>query len=443
MSIAQPISTLEAEPLAPPTNLRRDFIMPMAMIGMLVLLARTVGVHFGVQALNEESAAREQQLVHNGLALRQEEVASLVVPQVDWDDAVRNLDNHFSAAWATSNIHEFLEHAYGFDGEFVLDADDRPVFAALGRDVVAPGAFDRLSGAARGLVRSVRQQEIARGPIAPKGSPDLISRSIQASAAKVIDGQLTIVTATLVQPDFGTALPAGPRAPIVVTLMHVDKPFLAQFSRRFLLNDVRVRLPSQAPIEGRIEVPVNDERGAMQAVLTWKALDPGYGLLRRMGLPVLQGLLVIMAIAALELRWILTSARRLIARERFAYEFAFDDHLADVGPSPPSPFRPTGLCVGESSSFSGPSCCRRRHWDGAAGDSTGSLVWLTGRHEHHAFARLGGFPEGVRRCAQGCEKLARRRRVRTRASRLPGARDALHTYMASGWMLSHGVRESA
>jgi len=128
----------------------------------------------------------------------------------------------------------------------------------------------------------------------------------------MIDGNLTIVTATLVQPDFGTALPSWPGAPIVITEMQIDTPFLAQFSKRFLLKDVAVRLPSQPAMPGRIEVPVTDERGKLQAYLAWTPLDPGYGMLQSMADLVLLGLLPLIGLAAIELRRIFQAARRLL-----------------------------------------------------------------------------------------------------------------------------------
>ena len=161
----------------PAARLGHDFAMPLAVIGMLVLLSLIFCVHIGVSALNQQSAAREQQLVRNGLALRVEEVANLVVPQVDWDDAVRYLDNRYDAAWADSNINQFLNHTYGFDAEFVIAADDRPIFAAVDGDVAAVGEYHRIAGHAADLLRSIRTQEVARGPLHKTGGSEPISKA--------------------------------------------------------------------------------------------------------------------------------------------------------------------------------------------------------------------------------------------------------------------------
>jgi sensor domain CHASE-containing protein len=306
-------------------GLRRDFVLPLATIAALVSLALVSGVHFGVTALNEESAAREMQLVRNGLDLRAREVAELVVPQTDWDDAVRNLDNRYNLAWAASNINEFLDHAWGFDGEVVLDARDMPMFVAWHGEIADIREYPRIAKASASLVESVRRDEVLRGPLQRHSdNPDLMSRAIQAGDLKTIDGKLTILTATLVQPDFGTAMPSGPRAPIVLTAMQVDKPFLTQFSKRFLLEDVDMRFPGQAAQAGRIEVPVRDNAGTTQAWLTWQPLDPGYGMLHRMALPFSGALLVLLAIAAFQLRRIFRAARDLIAETEMPELFFWD-----------------------------------------------------------------------------------------------------------------------
>ena len=290
----------------------------------MVILAITVSVHFGVKALDEESAAREQQLVHNGLDLRIAEVAALVVPQVDWDEAVRNIDNAYDPVWTDENINEFLDHTYGFHAQYVVDGNNAPVFAALG-ETTEIGLYRRVSDQIGDLLASVRRQEAARGAIAKPSGPDPITSPIKASAVKMINGRLTILTATLVQPDFGKAMPRGPHAPIVLTEMQVDEPFLAEFSKRFLLKDVYVRTPGQQALTGRVEVPVKDEKGVTQAYLAWTPLEPGYGMLNRMARMLLLGMLPLLAIAAIELRRIFGAARKLIERERLMEALALHE----------------------------------------------------------------------------------------------------------------------
>lgn len=313
------------ESQASSTYLRDNFVLPLVTVACLIVLALTAGVHFAVKGLDGESAGREQTLAQNGLLLRMEEVSAMVVPQTDWDDAVRNLDNAYNPDWAALNINEFLDHTHGFRGTYVIDAEGKPVFSAEAGTVVTSDQFGNVAPIAGKLVDKVRKLEAARGPLRKISTSDVISMPLQASSLKVLGKDLVIVTATLVQPDFGTALPRGPRAPIVVTTMPVDQRFLTSFSRRFLLEDVSVRLPDQAVRPGTIAIPVKDDTGRSVAYLAWRPHNPGYAMLHRVAAPALLTLLVICGIAAFQLRRIFEATRRLIERESFARDLAYHD----------------------------------------------------------------------------------------------------------------------
>ena len=92
-----------------------------------------------VASVDEQSLSREQEVVTNGLAGFQSEIGHRVVPQAVWDEAVINLDNRFSPEWAEENIGLFPNQTAGFEETFVLDTDNRVVFASdAGTTVLAP-----------------------------------------------------------------------------------------------------------------------------------------------------------------------------------------------------------------------------------------------------------------------------------------------------------------
>jgi len=310
---------------APNAELRRDFVLPLAIIASLIILTLTMGVHVSVQAFDRENVAREQALATNGIALRVEEVALMVVPQADWDEAIRHLDNSYDAAWAESNVGKYLWTTNGFDRSFVLDANDKPIFSSHEGGINPLQDFDMFAGPTANLVRAVREREAKRGPLRGGPSQNMISQPIQATALKYINGELVIVTATLVQPDFGTALPKGPKAPIVLTSMVVDKLFLQLFSKRFLLNGVDIRLPSQPPTTGSTEIAARDESGKTLAFLTWRPLDPGYSMLRQMVPPIVAACAFLLVIAFFQLKRIFVAASGLIDREVYVRDIAYQD----------------------------------------------------------------------------------------------------------------------
>jgi hypothetical protein len=283
-----------------------DFFLPLIIIGGVTLLLMVLGTHLAVRGFDRASAIREQVLTQNGISQQLEEVGAMVVPQTMWDDATANLDVSFNPQWAEDNLGRYL---------YQTDADDRPIFSSgLGR-VRNPGAYAPVAPLAAPLVRAVRRKELARGALHRMESGAMVSKAIQASSLELVNGRLSILTATLVQPDFGKALPKGMRSPIVVTQMPIGKDFLDTFSRRYLLDGFHIRALGTQPDAGEIEVPATNARGEVVGYLAWRPLAPGYTMLREFLPPLGVVLIMLGALAFIQLRNIHVAARILLDRE--------------------------------------------------------------------------------------------------------------------------------
>ena len=320
-----------------PPVVEADFFWPLAIIGGLLLLVCIAGTHVAVRAFNSSSAVREQILVENGIKHRIEEVAQMVAPQILWDDAVAHLDNKYDAQWAADNIGKYLNQTERFAQSFIIDADDLPVFAAKGGVAVPVADEHILGGDADHLVADVRARERARGPIKPGAPNAMVATGIQASALKAVDGKLSIVTASLVQPDFGKAMPRGERTPIVITVMPVDKTFLQSFAQRFMLEGLHAIGPADEIPPGEVGIPVRDEMQRVVGYFAWQPLDPGYVMLRAFLGPVAIVGVLFCGIAFFQLRRIHVAARRLLDGDEFM-DFAADDFDAgpEAGPGAPA-----------------------------------------------------------------------------------------------------------
>lgn len=294
-----------------------DFFWPLAIIGGLLLLVCIAGTHYAVDAFNRSSAIREQILAQNGIEQRVEEVAKMVVPQAMWDDAVAYLDNSFDQSWASENIGKFLHNADHFDQSFVVDAKDQPIFASREGTALPTSAWQGMFKQAAPVLQKVRRLEHKRGIIRRLAEGELISRALQASALKIVDGKLAVVTATLVQPDFGKSMPLGAQAPIVVTSMVIDQNFLEVFARRYMLDGLHVvSLGEQIP-DGEVSIPAKDELGTTIAHFSWRPLDPGYVMLGSFLGPLSLALLLLATVAFFQLRRIHLAARSLLDSQAF------------------------------------------------------------------------------------------------------------------------------
>jgi diguanylate cyclase (GGDEF)-like protein len=257
----------------------------------LAVFAGTLTCIFIVSAIwgmagRADSAAlsRDTALARNGLNLVIREVQETVNRSAVWDDAVANLDNTFNPAWARANIETYFRNVSGFERSFVIDADGEPVFASADGGAEAFPPYRQLGGI---IVDIVRSREAERGPYRNiRPGRQIISRPVTQSIIGVIDGRLVLLTAALVQPDSGRALPRGAKAPIIVMAQTLDERFLAQFSERFLLDGVTASIgPAGAP-RGRGEVAIHDAYDRTVATLHWRPVRPGSKMLASIAAPL-------------------------------------------------------------------------------------------------------------------------------------------------------------
>lgn len=310
-------------------GLKADFFWPLVALAvfalaLLVSMAFLLVGQFDVSARN-----REQVVVENGLAERTREIGKMISPTVEWDEAVRRLDNHFDPEWARSNVGDYLTKVDGFDQVYILDAQDHPIFAADHAGAASPQSYGALSRQADPIVAAVRKAEARRGALRARdggafGSP------ILAGALAAKDGQIYVLNASLVQPDVGAVLPRGPRAPVVVTRYPIDRAFLDGFAQRFLLNNLHVVSSSGRPRRGEAHVAVTDPTGRTIATLEWTPQNPGLVLLQRLVSPILVVVVFLAALALVLYRRSIAMAQGMIASEARAAHLAYYDALTGL-----------------------------------------------------------------------------------------------------------------
>ncbi|HEX4848618.1 MAG TPA: CHASE4 domain-containing protein, partial [Novosphingobium sp.] len=261
-------------------------------LGLLVLLSV-----FLIQRFDRAATEREEHMVQNGMAVVAAELNRVVATQVEWDGAVAHLDNRFDANWADFNIGNYLYVFHGFSHAYVLGSDDRVVYASTNGERAPLTDYERFQTAAESLLPEVRAQERARPkPGKRPGKNNIVIPSIQANGITLIDGLPFIISATLVQPDFGESLPKGPRAPIAIAVKPIDQAMLKSFADRYLLDDLAVRSP-QAVAASDGHLLLANRAGEPIAALTWTPQRPGTMLLVQLAAPLVLLLALLAALA--------------------------------------------------------------------------------------------------------------------------------------------------
>jgi signal transduction histidine kinase/ActR/RegA family two-component response regulator len=269
---------------------RRHRATDAAFAGALAAGLLTVALLFGalffwsdrVDAANRDHEVR---LTENGIISQTRELEDSLTPITQWDDSIVHLDARFDPAWARSNVGVFLDQSLDMDRAILLDASDAPIFAMKRARQLPANALPPILSAAQPLVRAVRQREAARGLLTTPGDGShMVSTPIHVSTAAVLDGKPFLLTATLIQPDFGTALPTGPRSPIVISAVDYDAVF-RRLSKNYQLQRPRLAVgsPGIGPHEARASIVGDDGRPV--ATVVWSPQRPGRDLLRS-ALPV-------------------------------------------------------------------------------------------------------------------------------------------------------------
>jgi signal transduction histidine kinase/CheY-like chemotaxis protein len=270
---------------SPPKPRLFDLGLSLAFaLAALAIVGGLIGLGANVDGLARH---REEVQAQNALRGRIQEVADQVVGNADWDEALAHASNRYDAHWVGENIGSFFSQPGRFRFVYLLDPSDRLAFGMDRGKAVDPDHFTPLAAAAAPLIADLRRQEARRPPFKGRSTDGrLISRPIQVDDIIRFDGQLFILTATLIQPDFGTVLPAGPRSAIIVAGKPVDGPFLQSLGDRLLLDKVRLVAPDQ---RSQASAALTNRKGERLARIAWTPHRPGADLISVALLPILIG----------------------------------------------------------------------------------------------------------------------------------------------------------
>jgi len=220
-------------------------------------------------AVDEAARGHEQALVTNGFKVTSESKRTCISSNVIWDNAVAHLDRTYDVNWATANIGKSLYSMCGLTSQTIYSANGIVLGAwREGAPVATPprlAAIDRMIARLR-----VREQE--RGPFSNRPSSDhAIPPAIDESVFTLGPDGPQIIHASLVQPDFGTVLPTGATAPIIIAQQPLDANFLTWFGEQYLLRQLSIDLTADGdPQVGFTKTDLHDDQGRVVAAVKWR-----------------------------------------------------------------------------------------------------------------------------------------------------------------------------
>ena len=245
-------------------------------VAATAIVALMAGVIAAANRIDSLSARHDEQLVANGLVLKESGLRACTSPNTVWDDAVANLDNRFDPAWANTNIGQYLTTTCDVTLVYVVDPAGRVLGAWSDGEPAEKALPLAIQGAVDELVARVRAREAGRGKLsADPLQHDMIARAIDETTAVHTEPAPVVVSASLVQPDFGTALPQGNRSPIVITVQPLNAAYLEWLGSHFLLRDLHVERIPLSPVQpGEASAVMRDHTGQPVARVDWQYRRP-------------------------------------------------------------------------------------------------------------------------------------------------------------------------
>lgn len=298
-----------------------------AIIVVAILIAGMASIpYLGIAQIDAALRERHETLVKRNIELWISDIEFSLTAWTIWDESIARIDNTFDFEWTDRNIGASLIGTSRTRFVAVIDSADKLVYWRTEDGVKTRHFFERGADAivadANALVTNVRARELGRNePGIPK--PVTVSR------IEVLGDDAVLMTASLFQPDFGTAKSRGERAPVLITAMPIDGSLQDFFGTRFLLDDARISpLADVAADRARAEIAVG--AGGEVNVLSWRPLTPARDMLRSaMPLILMVGALLLAA-AIFTLSISRAAAKTLVARERQMRHAANHDVLTGL-----------------------------------------------------------------------------------------------------------------
>jgi diguanylate cyclase (GGDEF)-like protein len=257
-------------------------------LGSYLLVKNALSQDLDVQQRSRTFISRTMDQVRN-------EVGRNIINYAKWGEAYKHLHMTVDKAWADDqrNVGAIPYELYGYNGVLVINAQDRTVYAVIDGKPSMMQASDWLEGDLGALIDDARQSTQEN---------DGVVRALQ------VAGKPALVAAATISPGWDPAIEpvAGPASVMMfVTVLDADK--LAHLSETYGLPTIQVSQTAQPGYDAMPLLGSNIQ-------LSWMPPTPGMDLLRQTLPLFIAGVLALIAVLTLLVRYALTSAHQIDAQ---------------------------------------------------------------------------------------------------------------------------------
>ncbi len=324
-------------------ELRRLAALSAAGISVAGLLLLVIIAYAG-WASNQSSTSRERTLLQNalnrGIARALNEQKSVAW----WDDAVVKIkDAQIDLDFTDSNFGVFLTETYGHDEVYILNGEDRPLYAFSNGARGEPSLFEvhraplaPVIAEVRGDTRPGRRQTILKSRPDDFGEDQKSYRTLGGPIEVAnwsghilsIKGRLAIVAALTIVPNVDMSLLKG-TPNLLISVTYIDGEYVRGLGQSLLLNDLTIAKTSINK-GGIVSEPFEGDDGSNGGYLSWTTERPGQVLLTFILPLVALGVVLVAVLASGMLRRLWASSNELAEREQQSRHDARHDPLSNL-----------------------------------------------------------------------------------------------------------------
>ncbi len=319
-------------------NVHRLTMLTAAGITLAGLVLLAIIAYAG-SAANRSATERERTLLQNalnrGIARALNEQKSVAW----WDDSVVKITGaSVDLEFTDSNFGVFLTETYGHDEVYILNAENKPLYAFAGGARTDPTNFETRRENFNSVISEARGVQSPRLKARPDafGADQNNYRVLEGAVGIArwaghilsIDNKLAVVAALTIVPNVDMNLLKG-TPNLLISVTYIDEDYVTAMGRALLLPDLAIT-PVPLHRDGLVSEPFEGDDGSHAGYLSWTTQRPGQVLLTFILPLVAFGVLSVALLAAGMLRRLKRSSRNLAEREQQSRHDARHDALSGL-----------------------------------------------------------------------------------------------------------------
>jgi len=255
---------------------RLSVVVPIGIIVAVAIICIVVAVLSSAERADTVAIQHEQQMLAGALRRNGEHVLRQVESIAASPSAVVHISDKFDPAWASRRVGQWLETFFDHDAVFILDGNDRPLYALVNHQAAAPAWFNSVRPEVGPILDFLRGRSVTLNGGIPLGASDKHDNNARAHAAIIgrFLGHPAVIAAAAVGATSTPAAALGRHAPILVSVKFIERKLLADIAAQLNLTHLRV-IGDELPPSGNHGYTLADSQGREIARFAWQPKQPG------------------------------------------------------------------------------------------------------------------------------------------------------------------------